>query len=134
MWEEADSQPQMDMWYWMPKTEPAAHETCCVSAGECRLLRDCSCVGQSLRAAGESFRTVVTDEPVLVEKNWRGECHFVRSRLPFKSATTGHKGRFLQLLLLKHSQWGTPGTLATYRDVHKKLGLWRHSVFTCLHG
>lgn len=52
----------------------------------------------------------------------------------FKSVGTGQKGRLLLLLLLKHSQWGTPAALATYRDVHKKLWLWRGSVFTCLHG
>lgn len=81
--------PQMDTWYRMLKTESAAPDTCCVSAGECRVPRDCSCVGQSLQAAGESFETVATDEPALVERSWRRECHLVQSGLPFKSAGTG---------------------------------------------
>lgn len=88
VWEEAQM-PQMDTWYRMLKTESAAPDTCCVSAGECRVPRDCSCVGQSLQAAGESFETVATDEPALVERSWRRECHLVQSGLPFKSAGTG---------------------------------------------
>jgi len=56
VWEEAQM-PQMDTWYRMLKTESAAPDTCCASVGECRVPRDCSCVGQSLQAAGESFET-----------------------------------------------------------------------------